>query len=222
MAKLATVEALRVRGNIPEDPSDEVNQRMSVSLDAATLYLSSILRTEFDLKTRQDIYWVDTQEFPWTDQFPKYYLKAGFVDYGTPTPSLFELKMADYIEDLPNGSVVDATLIVRDNLKGQVLLTGTISGGSNISIRPLTHSNRFFTSIDYTAGFAVEEGEFGDVYQDVPAWLQEAALMLSLKIYKMECNGDGSDKNTGGCCTDVLLLLQPYIRFLPSALKPLI
>ncbi len=219
MPKLATVEDVRGRGSIPE--SDDVNTRISIALDSATIHLASALRTTFDLTVNSDQYWVSPHEFPYTDQFVKLFLKQGFVDKDSNAPNPYELRFAALLVDLASADLVEDEFLKRDDDKGQLLITGWDGAGAanSTSLRLFTFSGEFFAQLDYTAGFSTKGSNFGKIFRDVPDWLEEAATMTALQIYREGC---GELEGKAAAWAIIHALIEQYIRFMPSALKPLV
>lgn len=221
MPKLATVEEIRVRLNIGD--VDDINAKVSAALDAATLHLTSILRTEFDRQTVSDMFWLDPVQEPWTGEFIQLYLTQGFVfqdPAALPDPIGVEVRYADNKVDLANSDALDNAYVIVQDTKGLVLITDDVE--HDITIPRWRTANRFFMSVDYTAGFLTKNTEFGLVYQDVPGWLNEAAIIVASNIFKYDadCSKEGLAK--GKCGPDVMRLVERYIRFYPSARKTIL
>jgi hypothetical protein len=100
-----------------------------------------------------------------------------------------------------------------------VLITGTdqiLSGASQI-----VSGNRYFLSVTYGAGFTAAADAFGTIYTNAPDWLREAAQIISKAVFDSGVPCDDKDKNSVGCCISIEGLVNRYIRYLPSALKPM-
>ncbi len=216
MAQLATVEAVRKRGNLVD--ADEVNQRIALSLDAASLHLASILRTNFDRVTsKKDRYWVDSTEFPFTDNYIKLYQAQGFID----EEETYSVKIALNLGDFDDASEVDPTYLEIEHEKGTVLITGTTF--TQPSSVPVFTTDRQFWQVTYTAGFLTSTTPLGKLYKGVPTWLAEAGTMAALTIYRELCKDGGECRALDpNLISPMQRFLEPYIRFYPSALKPLV
>lgn len=216
--KLVSVEDFAVRaglGNV-DDLAEDVTAKAQASIEAATLYIQTILRTEFDEATLADQYYVDTGEFPFVGEFPRLYLTQGFVS--TPVASL-TVRSADLLPDLAAATAMATDYLVLDANKGTVLITGTDQLPIG-ALAPIT-GDRFFLRIEYTAGFQSEADSYGSIYVDAPEYLREAAIVLAKSIFDMGQPCEPKDVNDKGCPCSVEKFLNRYIRFLPSALKPL-
>lgn len=227
MGQLTTVEAVRKRGSLGD--VDAVNERIGISLNAASLHLASLLRTDFDRKVIQDRYYVDWDEFPFiggggdTYQyrrgggFIKLFHSQGFVD----TNESYTIKVALNLSDFANAGEIDSDYLQIEGPEGLVLITSNELDSP--AYVPFTLSGRQFYQIDYTAGFLTKSAKYGKVYQGVPEWLQEAATMASLTIYRAVCRDDDeSAAFNPSLIYPLQSFLERYIRFYPSALKPLV
>ena len=99
------------------------------------------------------------------------------------------------------------------------LITGTdqaLSGSLQI-----VSGNRYFVEVTYAAGFTSAADAFGTIYTNAPDWLTEAAQIISKAIFDNGVPCDDKDKNVLGCCISIEGLVSRYIRYLPSALKPM-
>ena len=83
---------------------------------------------------------------------------------------------------------------------------------------------REFLRGSYTSGFTTknEGGGFGKIFKGVPDWLQEAAILMSLKLFG--ATGKCSKEDSARCLALSLMLpqfLDKHIRFVPNARKPI-
>jgi len=219
VAKLVSVEDFAIRAGLGdvENLADEVTAKAQASIEAATLHLISIIRTEFDQNLSiTDNYYVDVGEFPFVGEFPRFYLSQGFV---TTAVTALVIKNADQLGDLAAATAIDTAFLVLDSSKGTVLITGTdqaLSGTLQI-----VSGNRYFLSVTYDAGFTAAADAFGTIYENTPDWLTEAAQIIAKAIFDNGVPCDDGDKNVLGCCISIEGLANRYIRYLPSALKPM-
>jgi len=223
MAKLATVEALRIRLNLGD--IDDVNLRASAALESATIHLSSLLRTRFERQTVVDKYWIDPEQEPWRGNFFEIYLTNGFVfeDAGAlPDPIIVELRLSEFIGDLAVSDIVPDTILIKELNKGLVMITDDPE--SNISLPRFRRFNQFYIQATYTCGFESSTNKFGKNYKLVPDWLEEAALLQAMIAFNSDC-GDGEKVKDSGAVNiaqnNVVALVERYIRYYPSARKPI-
>jgi len=161
VAKLVSVEDFAIRAGLGdvENLADEVTAKAQASIEAATLHLISIIRTEFDQNLSiTDNYYVDVGEFPFVGEFPRFYLSQGFV---TTAVTALVIKNADQLGDLAAATAIDTAFLVLDSSKGTVLITGTdqaLSGTLQI-----VSGNRYFLSVTYDAGFTAAADAFGTI-----------------------------------------------------------
>lgn len=218
MANLATVQSVAYRlgkGSIDSFQDSAVLDQIFSALKGATLRLSAVLMTEFDRATLTDKYYVDFEEHPYKDQFPKLYLNQGFVD----SAQSYTVKLSSTYDTLGDEDDLDPKYLIRADQKGVLLITGSDYLG-RFTLPFSTGS--FFAQVSYTAGFNQEADEnFGYVYTGIPAWLSEAAVSLATFLYKQgdDCD-DGKCDNICGT-DDISRLVEEHIRFYPSALQPL-
>jgi len=217
MAKLAKVEALRVRLSLHD--IDDINIQASAALEAATLHLISAIRTEFDRQTKKDLFWIDPTQEPWRGNFIELYLTQGYVfeDVAAlPNPIVTELRLSETIGQISVADVVPDTALIKDLNKGLVMITD--EDETDITLPAFRHSNKFYVQITYTAGFDVSSDKYGKNYKEVPGWLEEAAIMQASAIFGANC--DKKDKTNVTCCSNsVMDLIARYIRYYPSARK---
>lgn len=219
VAKFVSVEDFAIRAGLGDvDGLDEaVTAKCQASIEAATIHLISFIRTEFDENTSIiDTFYVDIGEFPFVGEFPRFYLSQGFV---TTAVTALVVKNADQLGDLAAAAAINTAFLVLDSTKGTVLITGTdqaLSGTLQI-----VSGNRYFLSVTYDAGFAEAADAFGSIYVNAPEWLTEAAQLLAKAIFDTGVPCDDKDKNATGCCISIEGLVGRYIRYMPSALKPM-
>jgi hypothetical protein len=218
-AKFASVEDFAIRAGLGsvDDLAEDVQNKARFALEAATTHLISYIRTEFDAQSVVDQYYVDTGELPFQGEFPKFYLTQGFVT--TPVASMV-IRTSDQLPEVGTATAIDTTYLRLDSNKGTVLITGTDRLPIN-ALSPVS-GDRYFVQIEYDAGFTAAADAFGSIYQNAPEYLAEAALILGKQIFDngQPCK-DGEATGTNGCPCTIEHLITRYIRFVPSALKPL-
>jgi len=220
VAKFISVEDFAVRaglGNV-DDLADEVTAKAQASIEAATIHLISIIRTEFDAAVGiRDRYYIDVGEFPYVGEFPRLYLSQGFV---STAESAMQVRTASLLGDLTTSPALNTAYLVMDATKGTLLVTGT--DRTNLTSPGLISGNRFFVDVTYDAGFAAESDAFGTIYTGAPDWLSEAAMILAKSIFDtgQPCK-DNEKTGTGGCPCTIDALVGRSIRFMPSALLPM-
>lgn len=220
VAKFISVDDFAIRaglGNV-DDLAESVQTKARYAIEAATTHLVSYIRTEFDAVTGQrDVFYVDSHEFPYVGEFPSLYLKYGNV---TTAVSSLVVRSASLLQDLPNAGALSNDYLVLNADKGTLMITGTdqlpLVGPS------LIIGDRFFLDVTYDAGFQEQADAFGSIYVNAPQYLAEAAMILALSIFQsgQPCK-DGEATGQNGCPCTIEMLISRYIRFAPSALKPI-
>jgi hypothetical protein len=217
--KLVSVEAFSIRSGLGDIDSiaEDVQLKARYSIEAATAHIVSILRTELDAQSLVDQYYIDYGEFPFNAEFPKIYLTQGFV---TTAVGALVIRTSDQLPDVATATAIDTSYLRLDSNKGTVLITGTDRLPIN-ALSPVA-GNNYFLQIEYDAGFTTASDAFGTIYENTPDYLQEAAMILAMSIFQsgQPCK-DSERTGTNGCPCTVENLLNRYIRFVPSALKPL-
>ena len=218
VAKFVSVNTFTVRAGLGDCDTldDAITLKAQRAIEAATIHLISIIRTEFDTVAVTDRYYVDLAELPFQGDFPKFYLSQGFVSTAT---AAMVVRTASLLTDVAAGDAIDAGFFVMESAKGTLLITGT----DRLPITTLApvSGDRYFAQIEYTAGFSAVADAFGTIYENTPDWLQEAAIIISQAIFSTGQPCDPTDKNAQGCPCSIEALVSRYIRFVPTALKPL-
>ena len=216
--KFVSVENFALRSGLgdTDNLADDVQTKARMAIEAATTHLVSILRTTFDVTTPTDQYYVDTDEMPFVGEFPRFYFQQGFV---TTAVTGIAMRIAARLADLAAASNIDTAFFVLDQAKGTLLVSG--SDVTSISVPSPALDNRYFADITYTAGFTSASDAFGTIYENTPDWLTEAAMILSIAIFNTGKACEDKDTNAQGCPCSIEGLVNRYIRFLPSAIKPM-
>lgn len=218
VAKFVSVEAFTVRAGLGDagDLDESVTTKARAAIEAATVHLISFIRTDFDQVALTNQYYVDIGELPFQGDFPKFFLSQGFV---TTAVSSMVVRTAGQLSEVAAATALDASFFRLDSAKGTLLITGT--DRLPISTLAPVSGDRYFAQIEYTAGFTAANDAFGSLYEDTPDWLVEASVLLSQVIFDTgkPCRDD--EKNAQGCPCFIEGLINRYIRFVPSALKPL-
>ena len=238
--KLATVEDLANR-YLDLKPSENRRTAFDRALVAASSHLTSILRTEFEQIRILDTFWLDNLEFVQHRHRNQFYLTQAFVELDVAIAPAPVVKVDPRLEDIANATPVDPAHIRfsqgRRNYEGLVIVSGTDT--LNPPFRPFILTDRTYVTIEYTAGFREKNDQTGPkgcstrVFRDVPDWLHEAALQIAREVALIDVGVEESDSGkrtresgTRKRSVDVNLtmaenLLQRYIRFHPTYLKPL-
>ena len=216
--KFVSVEDFALRSGLGDIDglAEDVQTKARMSIEAATTHLISILRTEFDTATLTDQYYVDTDELPFVGEFPRFFMSQGFVTTAT---SGIAMRIAARLSDLAAAASVDTGFFVLDQRKGTLLVSG--SDITSISVPTPALDDRYFADITYTAGFTAVADAFGTIYENTPDFLTESAMILAIAIFNTGKACEDKDTNAQGCPCSIEGLINRYIRFLPSALKPM-
>ena len=218
VAKFVSVEDFTVRAGLGDaDSLDEsVTTKSKAAIEAATIHLISIIRTDFDQVSLSNQYYVDIGELPFQGEFPKFFLSQGFV---TTAVSAMVVRTATQLSEVAAATALDASFFRLDSAKGTLLITGT----DRLPITTLApvSGDLYFAQIEYTAGFTAVADTFGTIYENAPDWLVEAAILLAQAIFATGKPCKDGDKNAQGCPCSIEGLVNRYVRFVPSALKPL-
>lgn len=219
MSKLARVEDTRNRAGLPD--SDAVNSLIGQMLDAATIHVEAMLRTSFARQVTTDKYNINRED----DRYRyavKLYLTNGYVDPDD-VGQVIEVRSSSEFHNLATADVLTLDEIYTlDSTKGLVQFLKP-AGDSY----PLIHAKRSlfakYIQIAYTSGFTTGTDGFGKFYKNVPPYLGEVATQLAIKMF-FEAGGCGIKDPVKDRAKLFSLdnLLQPYIRWYPSAVKPLV
>lgn len=220
VAKFISVDDFAIRAGlgVVDDLAEAVQTKARYAIEAATTHLVSYIRTEFDAVTNQtDTYYVDSAELPYVGDFPNIFLSRGNV---TTAVGSLQVRSASLLGDLPSAGSLSTDYLVLNSDKGILMITGTdqlpLAGPS------LIIGDRFFLDVTYDAGFQTQADAFGTTYVNAPEYLKEAAMILALSIFQsgQPCK-DGEATGQNGCPCTIEMLITRYIRFAPSALKPI-
>ena len=233
MAKLAKVEDTIIRGGFNSNLAN-LPTILAAQLEAATTHLETSLRTRFDRNVDfEDRFYVDSEEYPFKTGKVKYgrvglqqvgfiklYHSNGWIDTATTFTVTRAFTLGDL--DLVGASTIDATFIQTNHAAGLTLITGAdpVTGAF---IEP--RLDKEYVKLTYTSGFTtVNEGPPNeDLYQNVPTELKELAMLTAIKLYSMSGACAKGDKALcQAMCSPLAGLMERYIRFYPSALKPLL
>ncbi len=247
MAKLASVEDLRRRGGFKS--IDDLLETLASYLEAATFHLAEALRIDtFDRTVdNADIFYIDSTEEPFitgggaglrshghqhhtthhhsdAHGFPKLYLRNAFVDSDqTNFPVVIEraLNLEDFSGTEPLQTIEVPNVAINFE-KALLTITDSDTLISKLFIGP--HVDHEFLRVKYTSGFTTknEPDGFGKIYKNVPGFLEEAAILMALKLFGT--TGKCSKEDSARCLALSLMLpqfLDKHIRFVPAARKPL-
>lgn len=85
--KLATVEALRVRLGLPEDPG--VDAAIGGALESATVYLATALKTKMEKHTKTDVFFLNGDLVEARNGYYRLLLSSGFLRSNTPVSIMY-------------------------------------------------------------------------------------------------------------------------------------
>jgi hypothetical protein len=205
MAKLSTIDSARAR--IGFDDITTVNNAIAAALEAASVELSRLLRTPFDIATGVAEVFVP-RFIPRYGRSTVLYLGLG-AGFLSADPVVVYATTANMLS--ASAVAVDATNYKIDREKG--LLTFNTS---------LCLKDRAI-QVTYSSGFALGTGPTADVYQGVPDWLvaigEEWAITV-LDRTNPALRGDSAKswEIVQGSLKDAL---SRKIRYFPYAEKPL-
>lgn len=152
-------EATDVQELIRFKDIEEIGDALNIALDAVTSELEKKIRTSFPEATRYDIFRAKHQEVDIGLYEYHWRLANGFVVEDED----FTVKVASSMADLTTAAATDITDdCIINKEKGLVSYIGAALGT--------------FVRIDYTSGFT----DNGDVYEDVPDWLEKAAIYAAI------------------------------------------
>lgn len=235
MAKLAKVETVVLRGGFKD--IEDLKVVLAAHLDGATTHLQTQVRSRFDrVVDFEDFFYVDSDEEPFITGFRnlrtrtgsirteagmvKLYLSRGFVD---PNATLtveraFELqdfKTAVQVFEIKNN------FIDINNERGILTITDS-DPAIGLFLEP--RIDREFIRVTYTAGFTVKKSTDlnKELFQAVPDWLEEAAILRTIQLYGLGTGASMKEaQRTRALAAGLGNLVEPFIRFVPNARKPL-
>lgn len=212
MNLLVSVKEFRTRFGLRD--VEEINVNAAAAISASTIQLESILRTEFSRTVRQDRYWVDKDEFPFTGDFISIRLVSGLVDLS----ETYEIRVASQLDDFATESPIELKYVETNAEKGRVIITGTNS--LRPVFRPFFLDDKMFLQVDYTSGLLTTDESYGRVYTGVPEWLKELGLNAAYKTYKLALGCKEKELTSYG--TIISSIIESHVRFYPSSLGPLV
>lgn len=141
-------------------------EAVGVALDSATAVAEAILGTDFTFKTRFDRFPIDREQYDrlLKERFIRLLLTDGF---------LFSSRVRAYASTKNILRTSDATefntdFYIVEQEEGVITIEGIpLAGMRSIGVR-------------YTCGFEV----VGDLFQNVPAWLKQAAISACLEVVR--------------------------------------
>lgn len=207
--RLVGVDALRLR--LSATDAGSVMAKLAGYLNSATLYLEAQLETSFPLiEDVRDIFYLDPYDPMIKMQVHKLMLSQKFVNGTTLVVKAYG-SFKDAVKD-QSGSTVDATAYHLDSDKGVLHLLDDFSGS--------------YLCTEYNAGFAIKaDNTYGDIVvnsqDDVPDWLEEAALATAARLYQVESRELDVSK-ADGLWADVSALIYPHKRMHVSSFKPMV
>lgn len=216
MPSLVTLAQMRNRYAIPDE--DSVNLQMAESLNATSAVIERWLETDFDAVTGV----IDQFEMPRgmstvNKKYPVMRLDYGFVT------TMTTVLASGLREDLADGTVVDQAKFTNlDSDRGLLTVDMTFPAGSMAVARLYRGQPGWFFQATYDSGFATTGvvGQ-GEVYQAVPNWLQEMAMVVGKAVYDNSgvCDEEKLSKGTLGA--QIRTLLAKKQRNVPFGLRPI-
>lgn len=216
MPSLVTLKQMRSRYAVPDE--DSVNLQMSESLNATSSIVERWLETDFGEQTGA----IDQFELPngmstVNKKYPVLRLDYGFVT------AMTTVLASGLREDLANGDVVDQAKFTKlDSDRGLLSVDMMFPVGSLALARVYRIPTAWFFQATYDSGFTVSAvtGQ-GDVYQAVPNWLQELAMLTGKAVYDNSgvCDEEKLSKGTLGA--QIRTLLAKKQRNVPYGLRPI-
>jgi hypothetical protein len=207
---LASVET--IRNALGFDSMTDINAAITAALNSAEPQLAVQLSTNFEQQTVTDVFWAKE---PVEKTFPhvrtQFWFSQGFIS-STPTVSAVQLRGGPF-------EWIDSTsdpFIIADG----ALVYNLEKGVATDWMTPYHHCRVTFT---YQAGFPLDDTDESYDLTQVPAWLQEAAKLLTLIRL-----ADSPIITEAGVRIDVPTiklqldsLLAKHTRYAPLALIPL-
>lgn len=170
MSKLVSIEKFRSRAQV-QDVS-QINALVETVLESTSLHLEALLDTEFAEAAFEDYFVVDPCRRPFPSSPPALLLTNGFVQPAG-VDAVFEVRLATTFDGLATATVVDPDGMLVDYEKGRVVLTA-------YDLEEEQEEQLVqYLSVSYTSGFEAADA----VYQGVPSWLQEMALIKAMGLY---------------------------------------
>lgn len=237
---LASVDA--VRTELTFDDVTEVDNAILGALKAASAVLARKLRTDFDFASYTDTFMVPPNHAHSAPQplasnlfasprvvstqgllastnviMTQLHLNHGFLtstsltDLTVKTSQLFA-----HFSDGNSNNISDIRVFPADGLDH--IIPDTEAGLiylSQVDVRGL------FVQVEYTAGFTVASD---DVYDDVPFWLEEAAILhtqIMLDKNPVIRRPEGAESQISALLTQFNTIIDEKVRYHPAAVKPL-
>lgn len=237
MAKLAKVDDLVTRGGFKD--IEDLRIVLASHLEASTIHLQTKIRSRFDRVTDfEDFFYIDSEQQPFSTGFVnlrtrtgsirteagmvQIYLRRGFVD---PDPLLtFKIERSFELQDFKTGVQVfeiDNDFVNINHERGILTITDS-DPAIGLFLEP--RIDREFLRVTYTAGFKLKNigGQDGKVFQNVPDWLEDAAILRAIMMYGL---GTGCSREESQKCRALAggldALVEPFMRFHPAYRKPM-
>ena len=198
-----------IRTALGYDNIGDIVNAINAELASTTKQLAATIRVDsFDRKERADTYRVG--DTPVLDSVPRLrlLLSCGFVEADT-----VRVLLGDSVGAIAAGHFTEVVPDAVDAAKGVIA-----DYHSDYSYR--------FVQVIYTAGFRDDLDHPGQyLFDDVPLWLQEAAKLnarIMLGGNPLMTSGDKGAPDTRQFQAQLSQILTPRIRYVPSALQPII
>jgi len=218
-----------VRAILGADDIDDVNRLLEHMLKSATVNLGNMLRTAFDEVSGQtDTFFIDRTRIVGTPSKVTLQLRQGLAS------GVSSVRVAGDLRTLRDGQGADITpQVFADKPKGV------------ISVHRRPHDHQFYehpwnifdlhdvlpgevyVQVTYDAGLKADTAT-PPVYQDVPMWLEEAAInfvMWKLRAQNhwlaKNVSSDEASADTSTLRMHIQDLINPHIRYQPDAFPAL-
>lgn len=202
------VPASLIITDISADNLSSLTDVIEGALDKATSELEAVIRTTFDLETREDLFFIRSGGVLRTGDYFRYKLALtkGFLS-GVPTITYGENL------DATDTELAAAANWTIDLVKGE------------LSIHTLVDIRNMFVRVAYTAGFDVD-GDDAELFdQDaVPQWLKNGARaygLANLYAYRPEISGEDNKIDPKQIRANANFGLTRHTRYFPSAVRPM-
>lgn len=203
-----------VRAYLVVDSIPEIMEPIKGAVHTATSFLASVLRTpDFGYGTYTDTFRVPAEPTDPTNNVWAFMLTRGLL-----TADGVTVKMADTLSDLSSNFTDVSGRVTINRTKGVVQWLYDDDPTSP------------YLQVTYKAGFNAN-AEDPDLYDpdEVPAWLQHAAKLRAVLALKnspffaalQTKGGELAMVNGDALARELSTIIEPYVRYMPSAVRPL-
>ncbi len=223
MPALPLVTTTQLEGRINAVNTGDLDNVLYATLSSTTTQLKEILlHGEFSqgADVVEDFYIPERIQIN-NQRFIDFKLNNGFIDQSTST---VKLQLAFTQEDLANGTEIDSQYLKIDEEKGYVTLD-TIQLDSNLfsvynTTRRIDYWEGYLFRITYDHGLSEKGTAQGKVYNNVPDWLQECAMIKGREIYQYTV--PSKDKTPKDFSANLAAIADRHVRFRPYAIEAMV